>query len=48
MNFSRVGILLSILVLIEIVFLSVDLQMVLELTSLLLDVLGNEIVNIIE
>ena len=46
--FSRVSVLLSILVLFEIVLLSIELQMILELASLLLDVLGNEIVDVVE
>jgi hypothetical protein len=47
-RYSRVSILLSILVLIKIVLFAVDFEMILELASLLLDMLGNEVIDIVE
>jgi small neutral amino acid transporter SnatA (MarC family) len=47
-RYSRVSILLSILVLIKIVLFAVDFEMILEFASLLLDMLGNEVIDIVE
>ena len=47
-GFSRVSILLSILELIEIVLFAIDLKVILELASLLFDVLGNKVVDVVE
>jgi hypothetical protein len=47
-RFSRVSILLSILELLEIVLFAVYLEVILELASLLFDVLGNKVVDVVE